>query len=173
MRSAIVTRPIDPAALVAEASAHEHGAVVLFVGTVRDVNDGRAVEGIEGASSRDAQKAKNLFALGVLSWLYDRPVDVTERWIRAKFKGPVGEANLAAFRAGWSFGETSELIDVQDARLAFDRASHDAAKLCERPLLIVIDVAARLADELIPRPGHPRAAWSACLAGHLHPQAVG
>jgi 2-oxoglutarate ferredoxin oxidoreductase subunit alpha len=73
----------------------------------------RAVEGLEGVSSRDAQKAKNLFALGVLSWLYDRPTDVTERWIRAKFRGSVLEANLAAFRAGWSFGETSELIDVQ------------------------------------------------------------
>ena len=39
----------------------------------------RAVEAIEGVSTRDAQKAKNLFALGVLSWLYDRPTDVTER----------------------------------------------------------------------------------------------
>jgi 2-oxoglutarate ferredoxin oxidoreductase subunit alpha len=74
----------------------------------------RAVEGMEGVSSRDAQKAKNLFALGVLSWLYDRPTEVTERWVRAKFgEGHVAEANLAAFRAGWSFGETSELIDVQ------------------------------------------------------------
>jgi 2-oxoglutarate ferredoxin oxidoreductase subunit alpha len=74
----------------------------------------RAVEGMEGVSSRDAQKAKNLFALGVLSWLYDRPTEVTERWVRAKFgESPVGEANLAAFRAGWSFGETSELIDMQ------------------------------------------------------------
>jgi 2-oxoglutarate ferredoxin oxidoreductase subunit alpha len=75
----------------------------------------RAVEMVQGATSRDAQKAKNLFALGVLSWLYDRPTEVTERWIRAKFKGAasVMEANLAAFRAGWSFGETSELIDVQ------------------------------------------------------------
>jgi 2-oxoglutarate/2-oxoacid ferredoxin oxidoreductase subunit alpha len=74
----------------------------------------RAVESVEGASSRDAQKAKNLFALGVLSWLYDRPTAVTERWIRAKFGDtPTGAANLAAFRAGWSFGETSELIDVQ------------------------------------------------------------
>jgi 2-oxoglutarate ferredoxin oxidoreductase subunit alpha len=74
----------------------------------------RAVEGVAGASSRDAQKAKNLFALGVLSWLYDRPIQVTERWIRAKFGDtPTAEANLAAFRAGWSFGETSELIDVQ------------------------------------------------------------
>jgi 2-oxoglutarate ferredoxin oxidoreductase subunit alpha len=74
----------------------------------------RAVEGVAGASSRDAQKAKNLFALGVLSWLYDRPTQVTERWIRAKFgETPTAEANLAAFRAGWSFGETSELIGVQ------------------------------------------------------------
>ena len=64
---------------------------------------------------RDAQKAKNLFALGLLSWLYDRPTDVTERWIEAKFaaKPHVMEANLAAFRAGWSFGETSELIGTQ------------------------------------------------------------
>jgi 2-oxoglutarate ferredoxin oxidoreductase subunit alpha len=74
----------------------------------------RAVEGMEGVTSRDAQKAKNLFALGVLSWLYDRPTEVTERWVRKKFgEGPVADANLAAFRAGWSFGETSELIDVQ------------------------------------------------------------
>jgi 2-oxoglutarate/2-oxoacid ferredoxin oxidoreductase subunit alpha len=74
----------------------------------------RAVEGMEGVTSRDAQKAKNLFALGVLSWLYDRPTEVTERWVRSKFgDSPVAEANLAAFRAGWSFGETSELIDVQ------------------------------------------------------------
>src|SRR6478752_4374995 len=73
----------------------------------------RAVEAIDGVTSRDAQKAKNLFALGVLSWLYDRPTDVTEKWIRGKFDGPVMEANLAAFNAGWSFGETSELIDVQ------------------------------------------------------------
>jgi 2-oxoglutarate ferredoxin oxidoreductase subunit alpha len=73
----------------------------------------RAVEDLEGVTSRDAQKAKNLFALGVLSWLYDRPTDVTEKWIRGKFSGHVLAANLAAFRAGWSFGETSELIDVQ------------------------------------------------------------
>jgi 2-oxoglutarate ferredoxin oxidoreductase subunit alpha len=75
----------------------------------------RAVEGMEGVTSRDAQKAKNLFALGLVSWLYDRPTDVTERWIERKFerKPAVRDANLAAFRAGWSFGETSELIDVR------------------------------------------------------------
>jgi 2-oxoglutarate ferredoxin oxidoreductase subunit alpha len=75
----------------------------------------RAVEGVEGASTRDAGRAKNLFALGVLSWLYGRPTDVTERWIEQKFaaKPAVAQANLAAFKAGWSFGETTELLDVQ------------------------------------------------------------
>ncbi len=75
----------------------------------------RAVEAIEDASTRDAGRAKNFFALGVLSWLYGRPVDVTERWIEQKFarNPPVLKANLAAFNAGWSFGETTELLDVQ------------------------------------------------------------
>jgi 2-oxoglutarate/2-oxoacid ferredoxin oxidoreductase subunit alpha len=75
----------------------------------------KAVEGIDDASTRDAGRAKNLFALGVLSWLYGRPTDVTKRWIEQKFAGKpaVAAANLAAFNAGWSFGETTELLDVQ------------------------------------------------------------
>ncbi len=75
----------------------------------------RAVEDVEDASTRDAGRAKNLFALGVLSWLYGRPVDVTQKWIEQKFarKPAVLQANLAAFNAGWSFGETTELLDVQ------------------------------------------------------------
>jgi 2-oxoglutarate ferredoxin oxidoreductase subunit alpha len=75
----------------------------------------RAVQGIEGVSTRDAGRAKNLFALGILSWLYGRPTDVTERWIERKFaRTPaVAAANLTAFNAGWSFGETTELLDVQ------------------------------------------------------------
>jgi 2-oxoglutarate ferredoxin oxidoreductase subunit alpha len=76
---------------------------------------GRAVEGMEDVTSRDAGRAKNLFALGVVSWLYGRPTEVTERWIAEKFsKRPaIAKANLAAFTAGWSFGETTELLDVQ------------------------------------------------------------
>jgi 2-oxoglutarate ferredoxin oxidoreductase subunit alpha len=74
-----------------------------------------AVEGLEGVGTRDAQRARNLFALGLVSWLYDRPIDVTQKWIEQKFaaKPHVAAANVAAFKAGWSFGETSELIDVQ------------------------------------------------------------
>src|ERR1700722_10646755 len=75
----------------------------------------RAVEAIEGGPTRGASRAKNLFALGVLSWLYGRPTDVTKTWIERKFaRTPsVAQANQAAFSAGWSFGETTELLDVQ------------------------------------------------------------
>jgi 2-oxoglutarate/2-oxoacid ferredoxin oxidoreductase subunit alpha len=75
----------------------------------------RAVESVEDASTRDAGRAKNLFALGVISWLYGRPTDGTKRWIEQKFATRPGvlQANLAAFNAGWSFGETTELLDVQ------------------------------------------------------------
>ncbi|MFL5822077.1 MAG: 2-oxoacid:acceptor oxidoreductase subunit alpha [Solirubrobacteraceae bacterium] len=75
----------------------------------------KAVEDIEDASTRDAGRAKNFFALGLLSWLYGRPTDVISRWMEQKFgRNPaVLKANLAAFNAGWSFGETTELLDVQ------------------------------------------------------------
>ncbi|HEX2435699.1 MAG TPA: 2-oxoacid:acceptor oxidoreductase subunit alpha [Solirubrobacterales bacterium] len=74
----------------------------------------RATEGIDGVSSRDAARSKNLFALGVVSWMYSRPVDVTQRWIEQKFasKPTLAEANLAAFKAGYNFGETAELLQV-------------------------------------------------------------
>jgi 2-oxoglutarate ferredoxin oxidoreductase subunit alpha len=74
-----------------------------------------SVEEMDDVSTRDAGRAKNMFALGVISWLYGRPAEVTERWIEQKFaKRPaVARANLAAFNAGWSFGETTELLDVQ------------------------------------------------------------
>ena len=63
---------------------------------------------------RRAEGQEPVRARRAVSWLYDRPTDVTERWIApSSASAHVAEANLAAFRAGWSFGETSELIDVQ------------------------------------------------------------
>ncbi|GAA3155465.1 2-oxoacid:acceptor oxidoreductase subunit alpha [Streptomyces rameus] len=59
---------------------------------------------------KDAERAKNMFALGLLSWMYDRPTSGTERYLRRKFtqKPEIAEANVAALRAGWNFGETTE-----------------------------------------------------------------
>ena len=74
----------------------------------------RATEDIEGVTSRDASRSKNLFALGLVSWLYGRPTAPTIEWIEAKFADnpPVMAANAAAFRAGYNFGETAELFAV-------------------------------------------------------------
>jgi 2-oxoglutarate ferredoxin oxidoreductase subunit alpha len=74
----------------------------------------RASEGIEGISKKDAERSKNLFALGLVSWMYGRPTDVTVRWIEKKFGGKpaIRDANLAAFKAGYNFGETAELFGV-------------------------------------------------------------
>ena len=75
----------------------------------------RATEGIKGVTNREAQRAKNFFALGLVSWMYGRPTDVTEEWIEAKFasRPDIRDANRAAFRAGWNFGETTEVFAVQ------------------------------------------------------------
>ena len=74
----------------------------------------RATEAIDGISSRDAARCKNLFALGLVSWMYGRPTEPTTSWIERKFADltPVRDANLAAFRAGYNFGETAELLAV-------------------------------------------------------------
>jgi 2-oxoglutarate ferredoxin oxidoreductase subunit alpha len=74
----------------------------------------RATEDIEGITSRDAARCKNLFALGLVSWMYGRPTEPSIRWIEKKFEEspPLRDANLAAFRAGYNFGETAELLAV-------------------------------------------------------------
>jgi 2-oxoglutarate ferredoxin oxidoreductase subunit alpha len=68
-----------------------------------------AVEAI-GASKKDGQRAKNMFALGLLSWMYGRPIQASENFIREKFvrKPDVAEANVLALKAGWNYGETTE-----------------------------------------------------------------
>ncbi len=63
-------------------------------------------------ASKEKQRSKNMFALGLMSFMFSRPTKGTEDWLRAKFaKSPdVAEANIAAFRAGWAFGETTEIF---------------------------------------------------------------
>ena len=63
--------------------------------------------------SRDAERSKNFFALGLISWMYTRPESTTLNWIDDKFaKVPmVAAANRAAFAAGHAFGETAELFE--------------------------------------------------------------
>jgi 2-oxoglutarate ferredoxin oxidoreductase subunit alpha len=72
-----------------------------------------AVEVI-GATKKDGQRAKNMFALGLLSWMYGRELEASEAFIREKFarKPEIAEANVLALKAGWNYGETTEAFAV-------------------------------------------------------------
>jgi 2-oxoglutarate ferredoxin oxidoreductase subunit alpha len=62
--------------------------------------------------AREADRSKNFFALGLVYWLYGRPIESTVEWMQARFKGDVLEANLKSLKAGIHFGETTELFPV-------------------------------------------------------------
>ncbi|MBO8192499.1 2-oxoacid:acceptor oxidoreductase subunit alpha [Streptomyces oryzae] len=81
-------------------SVHPVPLTTLTVEALKDYDLGR----------KEAGRSKNMFALGLLSWMYNRPTEQTEAFLRSKFakKPTVAEANIAAFRAGWNFGETTE-----------------------------------------------------------------
>ena len=72
----------------------------------------KAVEPL-GVKARDAERSKNFFALGMITWMYSRPAEGTLDWIDKRFAKveKVRIANRAAFQAGLNFGETTELFD--------------------------------------------------------------
>jgi 2-oxoglutarate ferredoxin oxidoreductase subunit alpha len=65
--------------------------------------------------TREAERSKNFFGLGLVYWLYNRPVEPTLRWLETRFKGELREANIRALKAGLNFGETTELFPVSFA----------------------------------------------------------
>ncbi|GLW23518.1 MULTISPECIES: 2-oxoacid:acceptor oxidoreductase subunit alpha [Microbispora] len=73
----------------------------------------RALDGFD-ISKKDAERAKNMFALGLLSWMYNRPTEGTVKFLESKFarKPEIAKANIAAFQAGWNYGETTESFSV-------------------------------------------------------------
>jgi 2-oxoglutarate ferredoxin oxidoreductase subunit alpha len=76
-----------------------------------------------GVKPRDAERSKNFFALGLVSFMYTRPIQPTVEWIEARFGSNelVAAANIAAFKAGFHFGETTEAVghryEVRPAKL--------------------------------------------------------
>jgi 2-oxoglutarate ferredoxin oxidoreductase subunit alpha len=77
---------------------------------------GMTVEAVKefGLSRKDASRAKNMFALGLLSWMYGRPIESTISFLDKRFaKVPaIRDANITAFKTGWNFGETTEAFAV-------------------------------------------------------------
>ncbi|HET6628073.1 MAG TPA: 2-oxoacid:acceptor oxidoreductase subunit alpha [Nocardioidaceae bacterium] len=68
-----------------------------------------------GLSRKDAGRAKNMFALGMVSWMYGRPTEPTIAFLEKRFAkvADIRDANVTAFKAGWNFGETTEAFVVQ------------------------------------------------------------
>lgn len=71
----------------------------------------RALEGLE-MTTKQVDLTKNFFALGVMFWLYERSMDPTIRWVQNRFgaKPVIAEANIRALKAGYAFGETTEIF---------------------------------------------------------------
>jgi 2-oxoglutarate/2-oxoacid ferredoxin oxidoreductase subunit alpha len=74
------------------------------------------VEALKGfdITKKEAERAKNMFALGLMSWLYHRPTEATIAFLERKFAARplIAKANVTAFRAGYNFGETTEAFAV-------------------------------------------------------------
>jgi 2-oxoglutarate ferredoxin oxidoreductase subunit alpha len=96
--------PLDDGSL---ASFHVHalGLTSITVAALADFD----------LTRKEKERAKNMFALGLLSWLYDRPTEGTETFLHAKFatKPEILKANLAALQAGHAYGETTEDFAVR------------------------------------------------------------
>jgi 2-oxoglutarate ferredoxin oxidoreductase subunit alpha len=108
-----VNSPLDTGEL-AEYVVHAVPMTSLTLGAVEPI----------GASKKDGERSKNMFALGLLCWMYGRPIEANETFIREKFarKPQIAEANVLALRAGWNYGETTEAFattyEVAPAKLA-------------------------------------------------------
>lgn len=105
--------PLDDGSLE-DYHVHEVPLTTLTLEAVKEI----------GVTKREAERSKNMFALGLMSWLYHRPVDGTLGYIQKKFasKPAIADANIAAFKAGYAYGETSEdfavTYEVAPAKLA-------------------------------------------------------
>lgn len=97
------TNPLEDSSLF-DFVVHKVPMTTLTIGSLAGSEIGR----------KDAARSKNMFALGLLSWMYSRPLDATEAWLEKKFAAKLGvaAANVAALRAGHAFGETTEAFAV-------------------------------------------------------------
>jgi 2-oxoglutarate ferredoxin oxidoreductase subunit alpha len=98
-KAGYTANPLDDGTL-ADYHVHEVPLTSLTLEALKDVN----------VTKREAERSKNMFALGLMSWLYHRPKKGTLAYLEKKFQSrpEIAEANIKAFNAGWAYGETSE-----------------------------------------------------------------
>ncbi|HEU0236789.1 MAG TPA: 2-oxoacid:acceptor oxidoreductase subunit alpha [Candidatus Limnocylindrales bacterium] len=140
-KAAYATNPLT------DGSLKQYSVFEIPISTLNE----RALDGLD-MTSKQKDLTKNFFALGIMFWLYERSMDPTLRWIDAKFKARpvIAEANQRALKAGYAYGETTELFHthyrVKPAKLAPGRYRNitgneatalgflAASKLADRPL---------------------------------------
>ncbi len=77
-----------------------------------------------GLDAKSQERCKNFFALGMIYWLFSRPLDATVQWVKEKFgkKPQLADANIAVLKAGWNYCDITELFqvryEVEPAKLA-------------------------------------------------------
>ena len=98
------TNPLEDGSLD-EFQVHDVGLTSMTLEALKDVD----------VTKREAERAKNMFALGLMAWLYNRPTEGTIAFIEKKFSTApnIVDANVKAFHAGYAFGETTEEFAVQ------------------------------------------------------------
>jgi 2-oxoglutarate/2-oxoacid ferredoxin oxidoreductase subunit alpha len=106
------TNPLEDGSLD-EYHVHEVALTTLTLEALKDID----------VTKREAERSKNMFALGLMSWLYHRPTEGTIAFLERKFAAnpPILEANVKAFKTGYAYGETSEdfavTYEVKPAKL--------------------------------------------------------
>jgi 2-oxoglutarate/2-oxoacid ferredoxin oxidoreductase subunit alpha len=104
-KAGYATSPLEDGSLE-EYQVHQVPLTTLTVGALKE---------IEGVTPREAERSKNMFALGLMSWLYGRPIEPTIEFLNAKFRAKrpeIADANIKALQAGYAFGETTETFAV-------------------------------------------------------------
>jgi|SRR5579872_6986318 len=102
-KAGYTANPLDDGSLD-EFQVHDVALTSMTIEALKDVD----------VSKREAERAKNMFALGLMSWLYTRPTEGTIAFLEQKFANdePIRDANIKAFQAGYAFGETTETFAV-------------------------------------------------------------
>jgi 2-oxoglutarate ferredoxin oxidoreductase subunit alpha len=102
-KAGYAANPLDDGSL-GEFQVHDVGLTSMTLEALKEID----------VTKREAERAKNMFALGLMSWLFHRPTEGTLAFLEKKFaKAPnIRDANVKAFQAGYAFGETTETFAV-------------------------------------------------------------
>jgi 2-oxoglutarate ferredoxin oxidoreductase subunit alpha len=162
-KAGYTSNPLEDGSL-AEYQVHPVPLTSMTIEALKDVD----------VTKREAERSKNMFALGLMSWLYTRPTEGTIAGIEKKFasRPEIAEANIKAFNAGYAFGETTEgfavQYEVKPAALAPGRYRNITGNQALALGLVAASVQSKLPIFLGAYPITPASEILETLAGYKH-----